>query len=1059
MKRLVAVFTVGCLSLTCNPLLAQQPTERDFVHALRARGLPDYALEYLQSVSQKPPPSLAQVLPLEMAKLRTDLAQLEPDLARRNALFTQARAEFQAFLKKNPKSDETAEAALELGRTISRQGKVQVLEAERQNTPEARKAGMEKAKALFTEAAKQLDAAAALIEPPAAKSPTAPKPPATETKPPPKPVKAVEPPAAPKNGKRLAELKDQLDLERGINYIELFQSYEDTDIQVRPQVAKKALEALKKIGGNDEKKAVYWVGKAWLGRYYFEIQDYRSARGELDKVLKTKEPQADAGQRLAGFFQLLVMDKDPDAKKNVLPAKVKAAEEWLKKHSEARRTPEGYGVQFQLGEALLAQAQLRPKTVQANRDTQQLYERAESLFNSVEKAETEFSRQARDSKLRSILARSGERSRGDVGKLKDFQECYLRAQLEVWQMNQDEKDPPKGAKPEDLKKKRTEHLANTVGALNRAVELADAETSATDLGEARFMLAYLYLREMDDPYRAAILGEHLARGQPQSSRAPGAAAFALQAYYQILTEDEGNEATAPGILQADRNQLKQLAAYMEKTWPTDPATGLARHQLGSMALRDKKYAEALSYLSRVPETYGAYTQSQFQLAAAAMQAQKAGLKPAQGQPAFTQQAVAALRKIPDLSAAAEPAATQVYFLGKMELAKLLFATKQYDEMAALTTQILKRYEETKGKIGEEVKKEISPTLKVLPIYAQFGQADGLFKAGKFAETRKVLDPVVDQIQQNKLPDLKDPMMIRTLMGLALRTSVRAGDTKRAQEILTALLAKSGDSLESTSAILGDLVVQLRGQVEDLRRKGDAGKEELDKTVKSFTAFLDEVAKQPAEKLNPDLLGFLARGYAGLDKHKEAADLLSRIPPPKAPAKDETDQEKEAAFREQRANYRGIQIMHVRELRLSKQFDKATDKLRELFRTDWGAKAPEVLKERNSLWEDEGKFAPAAKGWSDLMSTLQPVLDKYPRYKDLYFECYYHYSYCVYKTSQTIADKTKQRDYLNRAANLIVNLRKNKPDMGGEGMKKQYDELLEKEAPLKKKVEALEKGSN
>jgi len=129
-------------------------------------------------------------------------------------------------------------------------------------------------------------------------------------------------------------------------------------------------------------------------------------------------------------------------------------------------------------------------------------------------------------------------------------------------------------------------------------------------------------------------------------------------------------------------------------------------------------------------------------------------------------------------------------------------------------------------------------------------------------------------------------------------------------------------------------------------------------------------------------------------------------------------------------------------------------LKDLLGSDWGSKSLDVKKELNSLWEDEEKFAAAGRAWNEMMSSLRPLIDKNPKYKDLYFECYYHLVFCIYKNALGAKDKAKKEEGINRAANLIVTLQQSKSDMGGEGLKKQYDELLEKEAILKSAYDGL-----
>jgi hypothetical protein len=1018
MKYPVFLLATGIILGSGGGSNAQEPY-LEYVQGLRAKGLARYALDYLENVGKNPPGELAKVLLLEKAKARSDVAQLETDTHKRETLYTQAQEELTVFLQKNADSPLAPEATMELGRILARRGKVLVGRADRLETPEARRPDLNRAQAQFQEAAKRLEEAAGMMAKQLSNKDLDPK------------IKTA-----------LTKIKPQLELEQGINYLDLFLTYEELETKERPKIAKKALETLQKVGGGDDKNPLYWVARAWIGKYHYETQDFSKSAAELDKVIKAAGPQTEPGKRLAHYFHLLVVDKEPNPKKDLLAAKIKEAEDWLKDYPSYANTPEGFGVRFQLAEGLLAQALKRPKTAQNTSELQQLFTRAEKLFEALEKPANDYSRQARERKLNIIVTRSGERTRGDINKLVNFQECFLRSQLEVFYIGEDERKPPKDAKPEDLKKKRHQHVENIVKALNRALELADAKSPPEEVNEARYLLTFVYHQEMNDPYRAAILGEHLARTQPEFSRAGAAAGYALQAYSTILAEDESNEGN-PKDVEASRRRLQDLAAYMEKTWPTDPATDGARHRVANLFYKQKKYPEAIAVLSKISPSYELYSFSQFDLANAALQALKDNIHSPKGQPSYQEQAIQALKKIPELAAGADPRTSHYYFLAKLRLAGLLFATKQYDQMGVLTDQLTKRYSDVKAELDDDAKKEIEQQLQIVPVYAQYGKAEIDFRAGKFEEVRKTVDPLVDQVVQNKLQDLKDPQMIRLIFGLALRVNVRQGQTKRAQEILELLLnRKAQGELEGTAAVLGDLVLQLRGQIEELRQQGKAATEELAKTVASLTAFLDEVSKQPEEKLTPELVRFLAFSYGGLQKHQEAAALLERIRIPKTDAQDKNgDQEK-------LAQYRGMQIMLVRELRLSKQYDQARDKLKALLGSSWGSKNLDVKKELNSLWEDEEKFAAAGKAWNDMMSSLRPLIDKNPKYKDLYFECYYHLVFCIYKNALLIQDKTKKEEGIQRAANLIVTLQQSKPDMGGEGLKKQYDDLLEKETVLK-----------
>ena len=108
---------------------------------------------------------MAQRLPLELAKTRADLARLEPDPMKRDAIYSQAKQEFLTFLKNSPKNLAAADASLELARMIALQGKPLLTKAERQDNQETRQPDMDKAKTYFQEATKHFqDAIARLTE-------------------------------------------------------------------------------------------------------------------------------------------------------------------------------------------------------------------------------------------------------------------------------------------------------------------------------------------------------------------------------------------------------------------------------------------------------------------------------------------------------------------------------------------------------------------------------------------------------------------------------------------------------------------------------------------------------------------------------------------------------------------------------------------------------------------------------------------------------------------------------------------------------------------------------
>src|SRR5262249_10185092 len=122
-----------------------------------------------------------------------------------------------------------------------------------------------------------------------------------------------------------------------------------------------------------------------------------------------------------------------------------------------------------------------------------------------------------------------------IGQLKDFEECSLQAQYEMYKMREiaDSAARAEGNERKKLEEQRRAHLKNVVSAFQRAIQRADARVPAQEVTEARYSLATAYLLS-GDPYRSVILAEYVARARPPQKRSAGAAGFALQAYSQHL---------------------------------------------------------------------------------------------------------------------------------------------------------------------------------------------------------------------------------------------------------------------------------------------------------------------------------------------------------------------------------------------------------------------------------------------------------------------------------------------------------------------------------------------
>ncbi|MCS6852592.1 MAG: hypothetical protein NZ700_15660 [Gemmataceae bacterium] len=1098
MKRLVVgLLVIGLVVAGLTVAEAEEP-HLDFVRGLREKGYADLALEYLQLLGQKASKEIAQVLPLEIAKTRLALAVQESSQAARNALYAQVRAELDKFIKDNPKHPLVSSANLEIARVVSMQGKALLSRAKRQDSLVGRQNDAEAARAMFAEAAGRLQAAAQQIGTQLATAEGA--------------TKAA-----------LEKAKLQADFDLAINWLDQAETFMgDAEALKRAEAVDKALKLFRDVADRDARNPLCWQARAWAGRCYIEIQNPDEARKEFALVEEEKSDAADAGKRLVGWFRLM-LPPDPGDKKPLATLQTQA-ENWLKRYAAYANTPEGYGVRFKLAEVYTSQAQAIPMLGPMKDIPQQaaldLYARAERIYKALQDSDNEYAQEARIKRLNIILVSSAQRSRGDIAKLKNFDECYVRAQYEAAVMESEEKKvnsfaaklPPDplpadreklAAMQKKLAEDRKKHLQSIIEALNRALQLADAKVPKQDLIDARYMLAYVYLT-VNDPYRAAVVAEHLGRSELKSPRAGGALGTAIAAYAQLIAKAEArleaekaNNVKSPLIpvlqqdIASDRERLRQTAVFMEKHLPDDPTTDFARHQLAGLLLRERKPKEAIEVLRRVTPGYNYIAQARFQEFQAIQELQREHennktLTPELRQ-AFQKQAMQVLASIPDTVEGSDPDITNVYIMAKLQLGQMLYEAGKFDEIEAMVDKLAKKLPTMR--MTQKAREDLVPRVAAIGLYARYGKAKAQLAAGDFAKVIQTTAPAVEDLKRRQPGEDKYASLRRAVVVLAIRAYVQEGKTDEALRLLELLQQAAADDQESGGAatIFLQVIQELKNQIEELQQKGNAGEEQLAKAKASILAFLNSVSK--AKNLAPDTVLYLANSYANLGQSDQAAALLDRIePPPKeAPkpplpltAAEQADPKKVQEHEQKTEEYRNLlqehqrkitlyntaRIMRVRALRLGARelegekrqeaLKKAFQLMKDMFaekekgeKEGWASRSLDAQRERLLLLEDMelyGGSDGAILGWNDLMKRLNPQNN--PKNEEPYFDCYYHLTYCFYKNALKMPDGPKKVDAIKRAAGFIVKLETNKPNLGSDVLKQRYIDLLRKEAPLR-----------
>jgi hypothetical protein len=1046
MKRPLAVLAVAALLATAGPLPADEVPYLEFVRELRAR-YPDLALEYLNNLRQhNPPADVAAVIPLELAKVRLDLATAEADTGRRLDLYHKARAEFQEFIDKNPNSPLVGDARLELARVTVLQGKTQLSRALLQEDGAGRQKDALAARDTFQQATKQLKDAADLLD------------------------KQLEKYADPKTAqekadkKALEQARFQAQMDLGLNFIDQAQTYFDTGKVEqgleRAKVINQAQPLLEKVAKEAEasQPAVAFQARAWSAYCDNQNGDPKKALRRLDDIIGRAEAAAGPGKRLALFFRMKILLLDPQVtpKPDDLAQVHKDAETWLADYPRFKDTPEGCGVRYCLADVIFRQAgEVKDRIARG----QQLA-RAENLCRELMRSENDYAEKARGLNIQIIAAGGGFNK--DIAKLENFEACLVRAEYEAGQVEAFAKKA--GVKPEEVEKERQTRIGHAIQALNLALDFArkpGSKVPPAEVVKVRAMLCGYYL--FTGKYKEAIAaGEEAARAVPPTAQSARAAMYALEAYNNFIDDSLRGGTATLADLEKDgfTARMTDLALMMEQRWPAEQAGDVARHMRGLLLIKQKKQPEAVEVLSKVSPNYSAAIYAKSSLALAAFQAAQDRNAQAKAEPdkarkeqlakeeaQFEKQAVEALKAMPSLPPGADPLTTGIYLNSRIELARAYYRNKDYAAIEKLVDPLLadvKSY-----RLDSDARRDEARTsLVTLKLFAKYGAANAELAAGRPAKVKEITDPLVEAIRKGEYADelKKNPDLRWGLMGLALRVSIQEGNTARALEILQAVqkFATDDGGEGGNRAILMQLALMVKDQVHEVRRKKDTGA--LDKAVKNYRTFLD--ALRGAQKApTPESLRVMAEAYAALgtpEAHDAAVELARQVPEPKG--EDAKDDKK-------LGNYRFCRILIVRELRLAGKVEEAEVELKELRNTPWGKEHPEAIKESIHLIAAKGAPGKAYVEWSKLVTQLAAKIQQ-PGIKEQYFECYYHMTDCWLKHALALKDEKKRDEGVKRAATFINKLEAAWPDFGGDESKARFTDLLEREPALKEQYDKL-----
>lgn len=1058
---------IALLMMSVGAARAEEP-HLDFLDQLRSNGLADIAIAYLDQITPSADAGLRPRLTLERAKSLAALAVAPDETRRQEVHFDAARQEFERYIDGKPSPRLVADARCELARMLIRQGQARVKAARRIEVKSEKQDALARARATFTEAARELGRAEQSL-------------------------KRMRPNQETDREQIAAKLRD-IDFQSGLLLVNrglTFGASTAEQLRARSDDLVAARKLFLRLAEDDRHGVTALMAYLEAGRIWMELDNAQEARRVFESIARTDHPGTLEAIRAARYQLLLLADKDSNNKSRAADV-IRGCDEWLNRYRASTQTPEGLGVQFLLATNLIQQAQAGIRAAQAGGRIQvepaarNALGRAERILKDLAHSESEYSRKAGILRGDVLAVLMDERLAAGVSRLLNFDECFLAAQVKYAKSLQLTENREAG--------QRRSLVLEAVAALQKGLGLIRSTDDPNDIFTARLMLAYLLLIN-GDPYSAAVLAEHQMLSNSNSPRGAKAAMYALQAYSAILAESKARSASAEEVATYSR-RLRALADHVlsNEKWRDEPETDAGRFQLANLAFEGGQFREAAAWYGQIRDTFPGLAATRFRQGAAAQLAQA---KDQPGTPAEKKQllmtAISALERLPE-PIAGSSAETALYSIqAKLQLGQLLLLGKDDAATFAQIESIAERLAATlKDTVAssDPARPQIEADVLRTRVAGVAGQAYHLIRAGKLDDARGKLRPVVEQISRSadawrssthSGESWHQAMMtaMRETTLLHTRIDIIEGRTDAMKSSL-AVYAKLTDPAKPADAFDGliRIVVEMKRDLDAVRDTGDA--ERRKKLENGLVGFLDEVARAPALSMEGRL--YLAQGYVAIDRPDRAIELLKAIA---SPAPDD-----ETATRTFRAGRLTLAKAH----RLAKQFGPAKDVLREIMaggpQRGWGADNSEVRKEAIALLEDEGNYVGAARmaaeeqnkllrgsqdytaksrqvrqlrdeakakpdaaaGLNEKADQLDSELQRLVPVRERFFEFYHLEARAIARNARKSGDP-KSIEALGRLATRLVKLEQGQPDLGGDASRARLRSLLAEEPLLAEKYQA------
>lgn len=566
-----AILPLFSLFLVATTVWGAEPCQK-FLDGLRERGLYDVAIDYLDSMraSRLAPQDFRDVIDYEKAVTILAALRNRPITADRQRQLDMAQEALKKFVREHPQHLLVSGANAQLADVLVERGRLSVEQAMRPGKPAGEKAKLlgearatyAEAERVFVESEQRFDAEQKKF-----------------------PKGALE--AAQSQARDVARrnlLHARLSL-AGVTY-ETAQTYEPGSAENRKQL-RAAAEKYNALFKNYQSYLVAYYARIGEARCYKELGEMKQAIDALVEPLEQAD-ESEPFREMKSRATLLAVQVQIGAK-NYADAAVKG-EAWLKTARDADRlSEEGLAIKYFTGLAGLETArELKPSDAKRT----ETLASARRLLSEAADHSGQYQAAAK-SKLEDPLLGVRDASGKTLAEPTNFAEALARGQEAVDRLQQIE-GRQKEAGPERTEAEMAQARRDAFKYFLLAMRMRTRATSLEDVNQVRYYLAYLYWVN-DEIYKAAVIGDFLARYYPTSSGARPAARIALAAYVRLFAAIPAGQ---PRDFEQDR--LLRIAELITTNWPNQPEADEAWMMLIRSAVVSGELDKAVGYLERIP---------------------------------------------------------------------------------------------------------------------------------------------------------------------------------------------------------------------------------------------------------------------------------------------------------------------------------------------------------------------------------------------------------------------------------------------------------------------------